>query len=206
MPTVLVVLGVLALVATLGIGGLVYAGCKVKQRPRHFCTRQFRMERISCRQPKRKTGVPTATPTDNAAGILYGLTKILGGDDDGDHVESINDTTPVEPCPDAPLPSQGAARIPLQAGTVITTAWGMKNGDVENRNFVTTTTPTSFVEDKKTEAFQDDDGIQYPKSSFADTVCNADLASANTYVAVTALRAPLDSRCDSTPPIKLILQ
>ena len=73
---------------------------------------------------------------------------------------------------------------------MITTAWGMKNGDVESRNLVTTTTPTSFVEDKKTDAFQDDDGIQYPKSSFADTVCNADLASANTYVAVTALHMP----------------
>lgn len=194
MPTVLVVLGVLALVATLGIGGLVYAGCKVKQKATAFLHKTIpdgTMPGASpAASPSEKPGSPAATPTDNAAGILDGLTKILGGDDDGDHVESINDTTPVEPCPDAPLPSQGAARIPLQAGTVITTAWGMKNGDVENRNFVTTTTPTSFVEDKKTEAFQDDDGIQYPKSSFADTVCNADLASANTYVAVTALRMP----------------
>src|ERR1019366_486510 len=52
------------------------------------------------------------------------------------------------------------------------------------------TTPTSFVEDKKTEAYQDDYGQQYPKSIYTDTVCNADLASANIYVAATTQHMP----------------
>ena len=188
MPTVLILLAVLALLAALGIGGLVYAGYKVKQKVVAVLHKTIP---DATTPSENKPGSPAANPSDNPAGILDGLTKMLGGgDDEGDHVESINDSTPVEPCPDASLPPQGAARIPLQAGTVITTAWGMKNGDVESRNLVTTTTPTSFIEDKKTEAFQDDDGHQYPKSSYADTVCNADLVSANIYVAVTTLHMP----------------
>jgi outer membrane protein OmpA-like peptidoglycan-associated protein len=195
MPTVLVVLGVLALIAALGIGGLVYAGYKVKQKAAAFLHNTSPGSSKPGEQPdaspsENKPGSPAANPSGDAAGILDGLTKILGGDDDGDHVESINDTTPVEPCPDASLPSPGAARIPLQAGTVITTAWGMKNGDVESRNVVTTTTPTSFVEDKRTDAYQDDYGQQYPKSIFTDTVCNADLASANIYLAATTQHLP----------------
>ena len=196
MPTVLVVLGVLALIAALGIGGLVYAGYKVKQKAAAFLHNTSPGSSKPGEQPdtspsESKPGSPPASPSDNAAGILDGLTKILGGgEDEGDHVESINDKTPVEPCTGDPLPPQSAAKVPLQAGTVITTAWGMKNGDVESRNVVTMTTPTSFVEDKKTEAYQDDYGQQYPKSIYTDTVCNADLASANIYVAVTTQHMP----------------
>ena len=49
--------------------------------------------------PASETGIAGRHSYSNPAGILDGLTKILGGgDDEGDHVESINDTTPVEPC------------------------------------------------------------------------------------------------------------
>ena len=188
MPTVLIVLGVLALVAALGIGGLVYAGYKVKQKAVALLNKTT----PGATTPgENKPGSPASNPSSSPAGILDGLTKILGGGEDaGDHVESINDKTPVEPCTGDPLPPQSAAKVPLQAGTVITTAWGMKNGDVESRNVVTMTTPTSFVEDKKTEAYQDDYGQQYPKSIYTDTVCNADLASANIYVAATTQHMP----------------
>ena len=47
-----------------------------------------------------------------------------------------------------------------------------------------------FRRDKKTDAFQDDYGQQFQKSIFTDTVCNADLATANIYVAVTTLHMP----------------
>jgi outer membrane protein OmpA-like peptidoglycan-associated protein len=196
MPTVLILLAVLALLAAVGIGGLVYAGYKVKQKATAFLHDTSPGSSKPGEQPdaspsESKPSSPPASPSDNAAGILDGLTKILGGgEDEGDHVESINDTTPVQPCPDASLPSQGAARIPLQAGTVITTAWGMKNGDVESRNSVNVTTPTSFTEEEKTEAYKDDDGHQWPESTYADTVCYADLASANNYVTVTTLHMP----------------
>jgi outer membrane protein OmpA-like peptidoglycan-associated protein len=188
MPTVLVVLGVLALVAALGIGGVVYAGYKIKEKAAAFL---HQTTPDATTPGENKPGSPAANPSGNPAGILDGLTKMLGGgEDEGDHVESINNTAPVEPCPDASLPFQGAARIPLQAGTVITTAWGMKNGDVESRDSVTDTTPTSFVQEENTGAFKDDDGRSWKASSYRDTVCNADLATANTYVTVTSMHMP----------------
>ena len=195
MPAVLIALTVLALIAALGIGGLVYAGYKVKQKAVELLHKTIpgatTPSESGAGPGENKPGSPTANPSGNPAGILDGLTKILGGgEDEGDHVESINDTTPVEPCPDASLPSQGAARIPLQAGTVITTTWGMKNGDVESRDSVTDTTPTSFVQQENTGAFKDDDGHSWKASGYRDTVCNADLAAANTYVTVTSMHMP----------------
>ena len=191
-PTVLVVLGILALFAALGIGGLVYAGYKVKQKAAAFLHNTSPGSSNPGAQPAASPGDnKPGSLAANPSGILDGLTKMLGGgDDDGDHVESINDTTPVEPCPLAALPSQTAARIPLQAETVVTTAWGMKNGDVESRDSVTDTTPTSFVQEENTEAFKDDDGRSWKASSYRDTVCNADLATANTYVTVTSMHMP----------------
>ncbi|HUD57480.1 MAG TPA: OmpA family protein [Terracidiphilus sp.] len=196
MPTVLVVLGMLALLAALGIGGLVYAGYKMKQKATAFLRKTIPDATTPGASPDaspgtNKPGSPSANPRDDAARIIDGLTNILGaGGDEGDPVESINDKTPVEPCPSVALPSQSAARIPLQAETVITTAWGMKNGDVESRDSIESITPTSFVGESKTGEYKDDDGRDWKSSSYADTVCNADLASADTYVTVTFLHMP----------------
>ena len=61
--------------------------------------------------------------------------------DDG--IPTISADDPLTPCAAAPLPPQNTAKIPLQAGTVVTTAWGLKNGDVEDRDSVTSTDATS---------------------------------------------------------------
>ena len=196
MPTIFIVLAVLVLVVALGAGGLIYAGYTVKQKASALIHSTAPNASSPTAQPEKGPGgnnpdSPGANPSGNPAGILDGLTKILGGtEDEGDPVESINDKTPVEPCLTALLPSQGAARIPLEAGTVITTAWGMKNGDVETRIPVNSTSPTSFIETEKSEAYKDDDGHEWPASSYTDTICNADLVSANTYVTVTTLHMP----------------
>jgi outer membrane protein OmpA-like peptidoglycan-associated protein len=196
MPIILIALGVLALVAVLGIGGLIYAGYKVKQKAATFLHNTTPDAKSPEEQPpvspgEDKPGSPAAGPSDKAGGILDSLSKMLGGDDnEGDRVENINDSTPVEPCAPAPFPLQAAAKIPLQPGTVITTAWGLKNGDVENRISVDSITPTSFVEHTKTDEYRDDYNHNWKTSDYTDTVCNTDLASANTYVTVTALHMP----------------
>src|ERR1019366_5457147 len=196
MPTVLIVLAVLVLVVAVGIGGLVYAGYKMKQKAAAFLHSTTPDASNPGAQPatslsENKPDSPATKPSDKATGLLDGLTNILGGgEDEGDPVDSINDKTPVVPCPAASLPSQSGAKIPLQPGTVVTTGWGLKNGDVESRNSVNATTPTSFTEENKAEAYRDDDGHQYPTTSYADTVCFADLVSANTYVTVTTLHMP----------------
>jgi outer membrane protein OmpA-like peptidoglycan-associated protein len=179
------VLGVLALIAVLVVGGLVYAGYKLKQKATAMLHETTTAAQPASSPNQSKPESPASNPSDNPAGLLGNLTNMLGGGDgDGDLVQSISDKDPVEPCPAAPFPSQSAARIPMQPGTVITTAWGMKNGDVETRILVTATTSTSMTQTMTSEAFKDDDGHPWKASSSPADVCNADLASAETYVNV----------------------
>jgi outer membrane protein OmpA-like peptidoglycan-associated protein len=192
-PTVFLVLAVLAVVAAVGIGEVLYAGYKMKQKATVLLHNTAPDASTPAGQPnarpsESKPDAPDTMPSGNAAGILDSLTKMLG--DEGDPVDSINDQTPVDPCPAASLPSQSAAKIPMQLDTVITTAWGIKYGDVESRNSITSTTPTSFIQEERTEAYRDDNGHLYPTSSYTDTVCYDDLANANTYVTVTTLHMP----------------
>ncbi|MBS1803479.1 MAG: OmpA family protein [Acidobacteria bacterium] len=201
MPAVLAVLVVVALIAGLGIGGLVYAGYKVKQKATALLNNaKPDAASPSAQKPdgpgKDQQEQSAAKPSDDSGGLLEGLSKVLGDkingseDDDGDPVQPVNDATPVEPCATAPLSSQAAAKIPLQPGTVITTAWGIKYGDVENRVKIDSTSPTSFVEDMATEEYKDDNNHDWKPTDYKDTVCNDDLASSNTYVTVTALHMP----------------
>jgi outer membrane protein OmpA-like peptidoglycan-associated protein len=113
-----------------------------------------------------------------------------GGNDDGDPVQSVSERDPVEPCPAAPFPSQGGARIPLQDGTVITTAWGIKYEDVESRISLEAATPVSISMSNTTGAYKRDDGQEARPSSHRDTVCNADIASAGTYITVVGTHIP----------------
>jgi outer membrane protein OmpA-like peptidoglycan-associated protein len=185
LPILLTVLGVLALIAVLVVGGLVYAGYKLKQKATAILHETTAAAQQASTPNQSKPGSPATTPSDNPAGLLGNLTNMLGGgDDDGDLVQSISDKDPVEPCSPAPFPSQSAAQIPMQPGTVITTAWGMKNGDVETRILVTATTSTSMTQTMTSGAFKDDDGNSWKPSSSPAEVCNGDLASAGTYVDV----------------------
>lgn len=201
MTAVLIVLGVLALIAVLGIGGLVYAGYKVKQKAtallRDAAPDKTTPTPQSPSSPgESQPGSPATEPSNDAGGLLDGLSKNLGdkmgasGDDDVDPVENVNETTPVEPCVVAPFPSQAAAKIPLREGTVITTAWGIKTGDVENRIALGPLTSSSFTQDQKTEAYTDDFGHSWASTDFQDTVCNDDLATASTYMTVTWSHIP----------------
>lgn len=194
-PTVLVVVGALALIAILSIGGLVYAGYKVKQKASALMHKAT-PDAVSPGAPSVPPGennpiLPAPSPSHDTGALLDGLSKMLGdGDDEGDRVQPVNDATPVEPCAPAPLLPQNAAKIPLQAGTVLTTAWGIKNGDVETRISVNSTSPASFVENAATEEYKDDDNRDWKPTADTDTVCNLDLASANTYVTVTFVHMP----------------
>ncbi len=196
MSTALIAFVLFALVALLGIGGVVYAGYKGKQKIAallHKNSPDATNPEVSAAPPGQdESKASQARPSDQAAEVLQGLSTLFGNteDDSGDNVESVNDRTPVEPCSVAPTPVQSAARIPLQEGTVITTAWGMKNGDVETRISVVSTSPTALIEEAATESFKDDDGHSWNPEPHRDTVCNSDLARADTYVTVGSTSMP----------------
>lgn len=187
---IVIVFATLILIAILGVWGLIYAGHKLKEKAA-AALHQTTIAMGHASEPEgRKPRSPENSPPDNTAGPLSNLSNLLGGDDDGDLVQSFSEKDPVEPCPAAPYPSQSAARIPLQAGTVITTAWGIKYEDVESRIELGPATPSSLAMTNSTGAFRLDGGNEATPSSYTDSVCNVDLGSASTYVTVVSEHIP----------------
>jgi outer membrane protein OmpA-like peptidoglycan-associated protein len=184
-PFVLVLLGILALAAVIGIGGVMYVGYRVKEKVTSVA------QTVTHSTPDApKAAAPgqqqPAHDNQDASALLSNLGNLLGGgDDEGDPVESISSKDPLVPCTAAPFPAQGGARIPLQPGT---TAWGMLNGDVESRESVDSIDPASVTFTSKTDKYKDDNGRDQKPSQSTHTVCNADFATTNTYATVTGLQ------------------
>jgi outer membrane protein OmpA-like peptidoglycan-associated protein len=179
----LMVLGAVGLIAVLSVAGLVYVGYRIKQK----VTRSVdEIVHSSPHSGEKMPGSPKGETPDDPGGILGGLTAMLGTKEaDADEVKTVSNTDPVEPCATEPLPSQSAARIPLQEGTVITTAWGIKNGDVESRISIKQVDPTSFTQATSTGAYKNDFDKPQTAKLEVDTVCNSDLANSDTYATVT---------------------
>jgi outer membrane protein OmpA-like peptidoglycan-associated protein len=191
LPAILITLAVLAVIAVLVVGGVVYAGYKLKQKATALLHETTSAAQPASSPNQSKPGSPASTASDSPAGLLGNLTNMLGGDDDdGDLVQSVSDKDPVSPCIPAPFPAQSSARIPLQAGTVITTAWGIKYQDVESRIRLEAGTPVSIVMTNATDAFKVDDGSEAKAANYTDTVCNADFASAGVYMTVVGPHMP----------------
>ncbi len=184
----LIFLGVLALIAFISIGGVVYVGYKVKEKVTRVAQS---VTRPTPSPGENKDASPGQNDNNNVSAILGNLGSMLGGGtDDGDPVESISAKDPVTPCPIAPFPAQSAARIPLQAATVVTTAWGIKNGDVESRMTVSSTNQASVPLSSTTGEYKDDNNRDWKSSGSSHTVCNEDFATANTYATVTGSNMP----------------
>jgi outer membrane protein OmpA-like peptidoglycan-associated protein len=193
LTTVLIVLAVLALVVALAIGGVIYGYYKLKQKATAFLHEAAPSAESLSKPGESKPGSPPANPSDSAAGLIGSLTGLLNAaasNETGDAVDSVSDTDPVEPCPEAPYPPQTGARVPMLEGTVITTAWGVKYEDVESRMSLDSPTATSISQKNKTDAYKNDFGTESQAISSADTVCNADLASGATYVTTTGITIP----------------
>lgn len=189
---------VLLLVVALVIGGLVYGAYKVKQKATAML---HQAEAAANQQPATgPDGKPTSNPNpqDDLSGMLGNLGRMLDAaknngeatPNDGDFVPSVSETDHVEPCSVAPFPSQSEARIPLQEGTVLTTAWGIKYEDVESRIALETATPNSISMSNSTGAYKTDYGQEAPASSHKETVCNADFDSSGAYVTVVGSHIP----------------
>jgi outer membrane protein OmpA-like peptidoglycan-associated protein len=205
--TALIARTVLAFVASVGIGGLIYVGYKMKQKATAILHKakdgettlsRFAHDSQPATGPGSKPGSPSTDTPDSADAMLGDLAKMIGsvaskGDltaGDGDPVPSVSERDPVDPCPPASLPPQGSARVPLQEGTVITTAWGVKYQDVESRIAVRAPTRVSIVMSHTTSTYKDDNGREQTPSDHQITVCNADLSTAGTYVTVVGTHVP----------------
>jgi outer membrane protein OmpA-like peptidoglycan-associated protein len=197
LPVLLIFLGFLAVAAAMVIAGIVYVGYQVKDKVTTV-SQQVKQalpapDPAPAGQVDRDQSAPAADD-GNPGGILGNLGTMLGeaagGEDDGDPVESISAKDPVIPCSAGTYPAQSAARIPLQPGTVVTTAWGIKNGDVETRDTVAASQPTSLTFSADAPAYKDDLGHDWKGSNSRHTVCNNDFATADTYATVTGTNMP----------------
>ena len=187
----LIVLGVLGLMVAAGIGGVVYVGYKVKQKVTSVEQAVTHPASARAKAGDVSPGQNEHSDDPNVSAILGNLGGMLGGgNDDGDPVESISAKDPVTPCTLAPFPAQGAARIPLQASTVVTTAWGIKHGDVETRTTISSTGPTSLALSASTGAYKDDLDHDWKSSAPQHAVCNEDFATADTYATVSGANMP----------------
>jgi outer membrane protein OmpA-like peptidoglycan-associated protein len=192
-PLLLIFLGALALIAVIGIGGVLYIGYRVKQKVTSVAQEvTHALPSPAPTVPGDKTPSPPSGDDGNLGGLLGNLGNMLGGgaEDDGDPVESFSAKDPVVPCTAAPFPAQSAARIPLQPGTVVTTAWGIKNGDVETRMTVSSVKPTSVSMSAASGEYKDDLGRDWKASSSTHTVCNDDFATADNYGTVVSKNMP----------------
>ena len=68
---------------------------------------------------------------------------------------------------------------------MLTTAWGIAPGDVESRIELDSATDNSISMNESTEAYIDDEGRKVTAQQMKAFVCNADLASADTYLTAT---------------------
>jgi outer membrane protein OmpA-like peptidoglycan-associated protein len=185
LPAILIALAVLAVIAILVVGGVVYVGYKVKQKATEALHRAIPSTQTTPNPDGAKPGEQAKTQSDDASGLLGGLGSLLGGDDDGDLVQSVSERDPVDPCAPIPFPAQAAAKVPLQAGTVLTTAWGITPGDVESRIALDSATDNSIAMNESTDAYVDDNGKKEEAQHMKAYVCNGDLASADTYMTMT---------------------
>jgi outer membrane protein OmpA-like peptidoglycan-associated protein len=182
----------LLIVVGLGIAGAIYAVRVAKEKAEAALNSITESVSKPASGPAGdKPGAPAQNNANDVSRILGNVAKLLGvGDSADDGIPAISVDDPVTPCAAAPLPAQTSARIPLQAGTVITTAWGLKNGDVELRDSVTSTDANSVLLQASDSKWKDDNGQDRHSDPTMPIVCNEDLVSSDTYVTVEGTRIP----------------
>jgi outer membrane protein OmpA-like peptidoglycan-associated protein len=192
LPLLLIFLGILALVAVFVIGGVVYVGYQVKEKVTSVAHAVI--------HPAPSSGVPTddahgqQAPSpggQDASALLSNLGNLLGGgSEDGDPVETISKNDPTPPCAAAPYPAQKGAVVPFQAGTVITTAWGIANGDIEIHNSVRSTDTSAVEMQGDSGEYKNDNGDTERPQTYQEILCNQDLAAAGTYITTGGDKLP----------------
>lgn len=174
-----IALVLILLVGAAVVGGVVYVGYKVREKARAVS------ENVS-----RITHNPNGSP--NGKGGLEGLLATLGrkseATDDGIPVLTHND--PETPCSASPFAAQEKAQVPFKPGTALTTAWGVKYGDVEIRDIIDTIDDSTMTTTSVAPEYKSDNGTMIRASTHTNKNCNADYRSAGSYMTVNSSRIP----------------
>jgi outer membrane protein OmpA-like peptidoglycan-associated protein len=173
-----IALVLILLVGAAVVGGVVYVGYKVRQKARAVS------ENVS-----RITHNPDGSP--NGKGGLEGLLGALSGKTaSADGIPVLSPDDPVTPCSAAPFAAHDKAQVPFKAGTVLTTAWGVKYGDVEARNSIDSVDDSTVTTTNATQEYKNDNGAMSRAMTITNKNCNTDYQSADSYMTVNSRQLP----------------
>jgi outer membrane protein OmpA-like peptidoglycan-associated protein len=172
------------LIGAVVVGGVVYVGYKVRQKTRAM--------RQSLSQLAKENGLDTDkgdSPSASAAisGLLDALKR---GGASADGIPILSHSDPATPCTRSVLPAQDKARVPFKPGTVFTTAWGIKYGDVEARHTIDSIDPAMVSTTSVTQEYKNDSGGTSKESSISNQNCSSDYASAGSFMTVNSMSMP----------------
>jgi outer membrane protein OmpA-like peptidoglycan-associated protein len=169
------------------VGGVVYVGYKVRQKTRAV-TQSFSRLANDKSLDLGKDGTPDAK---GALQKLQALVSALSGKTaSADGLPILSSSDPVAPCTASSWPAQENARVPFKPGTIFTTAWGVKYGDVEARNSINSIDDATVTTTSATQEYKDDNGRMSRALTISNQNCNSDYQSADNYITVNSSRLP----------------
>lgn len=179
-----IALVLILLVGVVVVGGVVYVGYKVRQKTRGVTQDLSRLAN--------ENGLDlTKGGSPDAKGVLQSLLGALSGKKaSADGLPVFSPSDPVIPCGASSFAAQDNAKVPFKPGTIFTTAWGVKYGDVEARNSVDSINDSTVTTTSATQEYKDDNGRMSRALTITNQNCNADYHSADNYITVNASRMP----------------
>jgi outer membrane protein OmpA-like peptidoglycan-associated protein len=178
-----IALVLILLVGAAVVGGVVYVGYKLRQRARAVSQS---LSRLANDESLSKGGPP------DAKGAWQSLMNALNarGGASADGIPVLSSSDPATPCEPASFTAQDKARVPFKTGTVLTTAWGVKYGDVEGRNSIDSIDSSTVTTNNATPEYKNDNGAMAKALSITNKNCNMDYQSAASYITVNARQMP----------------
>jgi outer membrane protein OmpA-like peptidoglycan-associated protein len=160
---------------------VVYVGYKVRQKTRGVTQDLSRLAN--------EQGLDLTKP--DAKGALQGLLGALRGKTaSADGLPVFSSSDPVTPCGASSFPAQDRAKVPFKPGTIFTTAWGVKYGDVEARNSVDSIDDSTVTTTSATQEYKNDNGRMSRALTITNQNCNTDYHSADKYITVNSSQMP----------------
>jgi outer membrane protein OmpA-like peptidoglycan-associated protein len=201
------------LVGVAVVGGLVYVSYKVKQKAHAVSQNLSKLSADkelnelskgvdgltkSGSSPDIKgalQGLSTLTKAGSSPGDLKGALAGLAGAlgkavTHSDGLPVLSSSDPVVPCEASVFPAQSKARVPFKPGTVLTTAWGIKYGDVESRNTIDAIDDSTVRTTNVTPEYKNDNGSMVRATTIANRNCNGDYRATDSYMTVNSTRLP----------------
>jgi outer membrane protein OmpA-like peptidoglycan-associated protein len=176
-----IALVLILLVGAAVVGGVVYVGYKVRQKARAVTQNFSRLAHDK--------GLNGNSP--DAKATLQGLLGALSGKAvSADGIPILSPDDPVTPCSASSFAAQDKALVPFKPGTILTTAWGVKYGDVEARNSIDSIDESTVTTTNATQEYKNDNGAMSRAMTITNKNCNTDYHSTGSYMTVNSRQMP----------------